>query len=188
MSWNQYHELLIKLMEQDKTTGSDQSESMLNYARLNLQRMKRIAKTTVLQPEVKESLSLITKPLTLLIITEGWCGDAAQSLGVIDLMSREIPSADVRVILRDEHTDLMDHFLTNGGRAIPIVVVLDPETNMVLGKWGPRPQILQEKINEWKLQGLAKEQFIDQVHVWYTADKSTTVQLDFLAALQQAVA
>ncbi|MGL5888932.1 MAG: thioredoxin family protein [Bacteroidia bacterium] len=187
MSWEQYYALLTTLMEQNKTTGPDQSESMLSYARLNLQRIKRIAKTTVLLPEVKESLAAITKPVTLLIITEGWCGDAAQSLGVTELMSREMPAATVRVILRDEHTDVMDHFLTNGGRAIPIVVILDSETNEVLGKWGPRPTVLQEKINNWKQQGLEKEQLIEQVHTWYTADKSKTVQIDFLAALKQAV-
>jgi Thioredoxin len=188
MSWEDYTVLLTTLMEQNKTTGPDQSESMLSYAKLNLQRMKRIGKTTQLLPEVKASLAEITKPLTLLLITEGWCGDAAQSLGVIELMARTMPAAAVRVILRDEHTDVMDHFLTNGGRAIPIVVLLDPATNYVLGKWGPRPAVLQEQINNWKQQGLAKEQLIEQVHTWYAADKTQTIQLDFLKTLQQAIA
>ncbi|MFN8711740.1 MAG: thioredoxin family protein [Bacteroidota bacterium] len=188
MSWESYNDLLISLMEQNKTTGSDQSESMISYARLNLQRMKRIGKTTQLLPEVQESLSKITKPITLLFITEGWCGDAAQILGVIEHISRAMPAAKVCVILRDEHTDVMDHFLTNGGRAIPIIVILDSETNAVLGKWGPRPAVLQQEINNWKQQGLVKEQFIEQVHTWYAADKTKTTQLDFLAALKQAVA
>lgn len=188
MSWESYNDLLISLMEQNKTTGPDQSESMISYARLNLQRIKRIGKTTQLLPEVQESLSEITKPITLLFITEGWCGDAAQSLGVIEHISRAMPAANVRVILRDEHTDVMDHFLTNGGRAIPIIVILDSETNAVLGKWGPRPAVLQQEINNWKQQGLVKEQMIEQVHTWYAADKTKTTQLDFLAALKQAVA
>ncbi len=188
MSWESYNQLLITLMEEGKTTGPDQSESMISYARLNLQRMKRIGKTTQLLPEVQESLSNITKSITLLFITEGWCGDAAQTLGVIEHISNALPAAKVSVILRDEHPNVMDHFLTNGGRAIPIVVILDAATNAVLGKWGPRPAVLQQEINNWKQQGLDKEQFIEQVHAWYAADKTKTTQLDFLEALKQALA
>lgn len=188
MTWESYNSLLERLMTENKTTGPDQSEQMINFARLNLQRMRRIGKTVQVQPDVKTQLAAITRRLTLLFITEGWCGDAAQTLGVINAMAAEIPHADVKVILRDEHTAVMDHFLTNGGRAIPIVVLLDADTLEVLGKWGPRPVALQQLIAQWKEQGLQKEQFIEKVHTWYAADKTQTTQVDFFATLQAAIA
>lgn len=187
MSWEGYNSLLQQLMSENKTTGPDQSEYMLNYAKLNLQRMKRIGKTVQVLPEIKTALLQITRPLTFLFITEGWCGDAAQTLGVVQAMSRELPEASVKVILRDEHTGVMDHFLTNGGRAIPIVVMLDSQTLEVLGKWGPRPVALQTQIARWKEEGMQKEQLIEQVHVWYAADKTQTTQHDFMQALAAAV-
>jgi hypothetical protein len=188
MSWESYNSLLESLMSENKTTGPDQSEYMINYARLNLQRMKRIGKTVNVLPELKAQFGTITRKLTLLFITEGWCGDAAQTLGVINAMAAEIGGATVKVILRDEHTAVMDHFLTNGGRAIPIVVFLDADTLDVLGKWGPRPVALQQLIAAWKEEGLQKEQFIEKVHAWYAADKTKTTQLDFAETLKQALA
>ncbi|MCA6361769.1 MAG: thioredoxin family protein [Bacteroidetes bacterium] len=184
MSWEDYNSLLERLMSENKTTGPDQSEYMINYARLNLQRMKRIGKTVSVLPELKAELGSITRKLSLLFITEGWCGDAAQTLGVVKAMANEIKEASVKVILRDEHTAVMDHFLTNGGRAIPIVVVIDAGTLEVLGHWGPRPAALQQLIAQWKEQGLQKEQFIEKVHTWYAADKTRTTQLDFASALR----
>jgi hypothetical protein len=184
MSWEDYNSLLERLMSENKTTGPDQSEYMLNYAKLNLQRMRRIAKTVSILPEIKTLLSGISRPLTLLCITEGWCGDAAQTLGVISTIAAEMPNASVKVILRDEHTDVIDHFLTNGGRAIPIVVLLDSTTLEVLGKWGPRPVALQLLMAGWKEQGMQKEQLIEQVHTWYAADKTRSTQHDFADALK----
>ena len=45
LSYAEYVELLEKLFAEGKTTGTNQSESMLEYAGLNLQRMRRISKT-----------------------------------------------------------------------------------------------------------------------------------------------
>lgn len=185
-TWAGYIALLERLMVDNKTTGPDQSEYILSYARLNLQRIRRIHKTVQVLPEVQQTAKQITQPLTLLFITEGWCGDAAQSLGVLEAIARLMPNTQVRVVLRDEHPDLIAHFLTNGGKAIPIVVLLDSQNN-VLGHWGPRPALLQEQINKWKTEGFEKEQLIEQVHVWYTHDKTHTTQLDFLHTLQAAL-
>ena len=44
-SYSEYIELIDSLLAQNKTTGEDHSESMLNYSKLNRQRMKRLDKT-----------------------------------------------------------------------------------------------------------------------------------------------
>lgn len=183
LSYTEYQNLLEALMAENKTTGPDQSAKLLDYARLNLQRMRRIDKTVKILPELEQQLSKLDRPMTWLYITEGWCGDAAQILGVIEAMAHLCPSVQTRVILRDEHPEVMQHFLTNGAKAIPIVVVLDNADSAVLGHWGPRPAVIQELMNSWKTEGFTKEELIDRVHHWYAQDKTRHTQLDFAAKL-----
>ena len=45
--------------------------------------------------------------------------------------------------MRDQNTDLMDQFLTRGGRAVPIFLFLNQHFNLIF-KWGPRPKIIQD--------------------------------------------
>lgn len=37
------------------------------------------------------------------------------------------PELELRVLRRDEHPEIMDEYLTNGSRSIPVVIVLDRE-------------------------------------------------------------
>ena len=84
----------------------------------------------------------------ILVITEPWCGDSLAIFPVIaNLFTRA--GYEIRIIRRDEHTDLIDRFLTNGGRAIPIVIVLDEEFNERF-HWGPRPEQAQSIVIEHK--------------------------------------
>ena len=86
--------------------------------------------------ELKES------NLHFLIITEDWCGDAMMINPVIRKIA-EAADIEVRVTLRDADTDLIDRHLTNGGRAIPIVLIINNDGELV-GKWGPRAPEVQE--------------------------------------------
>jgi hypothetical protein len=178
-----YRASLETLMQENKTTGADQSANLLEYARLNLQRMRRIDKTVQVLPEIREQLSFIQQTMTWLYITEGWCGDAAQILGVIEAMAKTMPNVQTRVILRDEHPEVMEHFLTNGSKAIPIVVIMNAITGHVMGHWGPRPQVIQEQVNRWKAEEIPKEAMIERIHQWYAQDKTHNIQLDFGNAL-----
>ena len=45
MTWDAYKELFESLIDQNKTTGADQSEEMVAYTKLNWHRMKRVEKT-----------------------------------------------------------------------------------------------------------------------------------------------
>ena len=61
-----------------------QSEDLLNYSKLNDRRMTRLDKTIQLSHETLLALKKNDKPITWLVLTEGWCGDAAQALPVIN--------------------------------------------------------------------------------------------------------
>ena len=77
MSFDEYVKLIDRLLLEGKTTGPVQSDAMFNYGRLNRQRMQRLEKTIVLEPETVFSIRSTDANLIWLVITEGWCGDAA---------------------------------------------------------------------------------------------------------------
>jgi len=78
----------------------------------------------------------------ILTITEDWCGDAMLNNPIIRRIA-EAAGLDMRAVLRDADTDLIDRYLTNGGRAIPMYILLN-ESGQVIGKWGPRAPELQD--------------------------------------------
>ena len=61
----------------------------------------------------------------LLVIAEDWCGDASNTVPIIARLVDLAPGLELRVIRRDENPELMDQYLTNGSRSIPIVIALD---------------------------------------------------------------
>ena len=92
--------------------------------------------------------------MTWLVITESWCGDASPSLPVMNKIAELSSHLELRIVLRDEHPELMDVFLTNGARSIPKLIVLDGNTNDVLGEWGPRsPKATEMVMDEKKRYG-----------------------------------
>ena len=78
----------------------------------------------------------------LLVIAEDWCGDASNTVPVVAKLVDAVPGLELRVILRDANPEVMDRYLTNGSRSIPVVIALD-ENYRELGHWGPRPTELQ---------------------------------------------
>lgn len=192
-TYESYRQLVDTLFAQNKTTGDNHSEAMLEYTKLNLVRMNKWDKRAKLTPDTLESLSKIKRPLTWLVITEGWCGDAAQIVPVLQKMALENDNITLRFILRDENLEVMDAFLTNGGRSIPKVLILDAATLEVLNSWGPRPAEMQAMMMDVKAQSatildaeekkkLAQEA-AQQLHLWYAKDKAKTTQQEFLEVI-----
>ncbi|MGF1638477.1 MAG: thioredoxin family protein [Cyclobacteriaceae bacterium] len=184
MNWNDYYELTERLVSEGKTSGPNQTVALINFTRLNLQRMKRVYKTTVLTENTLNLIKSISKRLTWLVITEPWCGDAAQNLPVIVRMAEINSLISLKVILRDEHLEIMDAFLTNGGRSIPKLICLDTESLEVIGSWGPRPQFFQDMVlNYKKNSNLPFPEFVETLHKAYTLDKGHKMQQELSGAI-----
>ena len=116
----------------------------------------------------------------LLVIAEDWCGDASSTIPIVARFADAVPGMELRILHRDEHPELMDRYLTNGARAIPIVIVLD-ESFRELGHWGPRPAPLQA----WVLENRArvpKAELYPQVRRWYARDRGETTLREVIAA------
>jgi hypothetical protein len=181
MSYETYMNLLLTLLAEDKTTGSDQSEAMVAYGKMNVQRMKRLNKTIQLQEELQGVLKKITRKMTFLILTEGWCGDAAQNVPVFHKLAEHSSNIELKLLLRDENLELMDAFLTNGGRSIPKLIALDSNSLEIIGTWGPRPEVAQHMVKEFKkLENGDYSEFVKEVQLWYARDKTIAMQKELI--------
>lgn len=114
-----------------------------------------------------------------LVIAADWCGDASSSIPVLARFVQDVPGFELRIVNRDEHPDLMDRYLTNGSRSIPIVIVLD-ENFQELGHWGPRPSVLQEWVMANRLT-TPKTELYPKVRSWYARDRGESTLRELLA-------
>lgn len=182
MDYESYRSKVETLFNKGKTTNGDNRESMLHYTKLNMQRMNKWDKIAKLTEASIDQMQSISNPETWLVLTEGWCGDAAHALPILHKLSEASDKVEVKYILRDEHPELMDQFLTNGGRSIPKVIRLDANTNEVLTTWGPRPSAIQSRIMENKNSSnpIPYQELSLETQKWYAKDKGKTIQLEFL--------
>lgn len=185
LTYSSYRELVNQLLEQGKTTGEDHSEEMLHYTKMNVQRMNRVDKTTVLTDSLLAAIANVKGKYRFLVITEGWCGDAAQIVPVIAKLTSIAPTQfDLKLVLRDQNLPLIDAHLTNGGRSIPVLLVLNEEGELALPKWGPRPANLQELLTQWKSESTDMMQIAEQLHGWYAKDKTQSIQAELITILK----
>lgn len=183
-SYDGYMSLMEKVVEENKTTGPKQTEELSYYTKLNLARMQRLNKKTIIMDELKAIVSQIEIPQTWYILTEAWCGDAAQNIPVIHTAALLNPNIQVKLLLRDENPTVMDEYLTNGGRSIPKLIAVDKELNELF-TWGPRPEGANALMLEYKANpGKPLKEFVEEIQRWYIADKSESVQRELTEILQ----
>ncbi|SFU15911.1 Thioredoxin [Algoriphagus locisalis] len=176
-TYSEYRGMIDALLAENKTTGNNHSESYLDYTKMNVQRMNRWDKTAKITPKLVELLVSISSPQVWLVITEAWCGDAAQSLPFLAKLAELNPLIKLRFVLRDENPELMDAYLTEGARSIPILIALSADLSKELFVWGPRPIFLQDRLKAYKLdpQNITSKEFADGTHLWYARDKNKAI-------------
>lgn len=185
ISYSEYRKLIDELFAQEKTTGTDHSEAMLGYTKMNIHRMNRLDKTIELDDGLKRKLAAIPCSVNWLVLTEAWCGDAAQNIPILAKIAEVSDNINLRLLLRDENLEIMDEYLTNGGRAIPKLVVLDEKLNEI-ATWGPRPFEVQEMVIDNKRNAkLPYSEFAKVVQKWYAKDKGKSLQREMLKIIEQ---
>lgn len=187
MSYQEYREFVELLFSKGKTTGPNQSPAYLDYTKMGIQRMKKWDKISQVSPLMKEKVTQLP-PQTWLVLTEAWCGDAAQSIPYLQKLTEENPSIQLRLILRDENLEIMDAFLTNGARSIPKLIALGPDLEEVYFTWGPKPHYLIEKQRAFRQdpQGKTSADFSREAHLWYAKDRHQAIEQEFHTCFQQA--
>ncbi len=117
--------------------------------------------------------------LRLLVLAEDWCGDAVNTVPHLVRYADETEGVELRLLRRDEHPEVMNRYLTDRSRSIPIVVVLD-DAFQELGHWGPRPAELQA----WVMNSqdtMDKAERYPLVRRWYARDHGETTLREVLA-------
>ena len=180
-SYDDYRKQITHLISVGKSTGHEQSKDLLHYSELNETRMNRLEKTIDVLPEIKIKLQNLEKKYIWLVLSEGWCGDAAQIVTVIHKMAEITDKIELKIALRDDNDALMQHFLTNGGKAIPKLIVLDAENFEILADWGPRPHGAKQLIIDYKAtHGVVDETAKIELQKWYLHDKGVSIQQEIM--------
>jgi hypothetical protein len=136
--------------------------------------------------EAEERLLGGLEPRRGLVITEPWCGDSLAILPVLLALFERIPGSELRIVRRDEHPALMDRYLTHGGRAVPIFIVLTADGEEAF-HWGPRPAPAQAILERHR--GALERGEIEpgavhaDIRAFYGADRGRTIIRELIEAL-----
>ena len=185
ISYQDYRLLMDNLSSEGKATGQEVSKEMIDYTLLNQRRMKRLDKTLKINDDSIEKIKgYDQKNVTWLVLTESWCGDAAQTLPMINKVATLNDNITLKIILRDENLDIMNRFLIHGAMSIPKLVMIDNISGEVLGEWGSRPKNLEQMVIDFKNQhGVLTTSFKEELQVWYNTDKGQSILKDLLVLL-----
>ena len=184
-SYIEYKELILSLLKKSKSTGLNQNDNLLNFTKLNNVRMKRLDKQTKLSQIAEKKALSIQKDFTWLVLTESWCGDAAQTLPLINKFAEATKRINLKVVLRDDNDELMNQFLTNGSKSIPKLIVIENNTNKVIGTWGPRSKFATKMVNDYKEKyGNLSAEFKKELQQWYNSDKGVNIENEMVELIE----
>lgn len=120
----------------------------------------------------------------LLVLLEDWCGDAINTMPMLAALVAQVPQLELRVLERDRNLDLTDRHLSDGARAIPVVIVLD-EQFQELGWWGSRPTVLQAWVMSAEARAMNPDARYREIRHWYARDRGVTTIDEVLTLLER---
>ncbi len=176
----------IKMLSSGTENLTEEQSAMLEYSKLNLQRSLRIEKMYNVSNDLKNYVENISKRQIWLVLTEDWCGDSAQNLPYIAKIAALNDKIEFRILERDSNLDIMDLYLTNGTRSIPKLIAFDEDGNEIF-TWGPRPKAAQDLVSKRKSEGASKEEFIRELHKWYSLNFGKELEKEFIEILKYQV-
>lgn len=176
---------IIDKSEQTQAAPYDNAE-YLEYTKLNWSRLNRWMKTGSLTAEIKETVKNISTPQNWIVLTEPWCGDAAHNIPFIELISRENPLITVAYELRDSAPFRIEHYLTNGTKSIPKLIIQNQE-GRDLAVWGPRPAVCQQFYSNLIAQKTPQDQAKIELQNWYNTNKGEALQQELQEVLKNTL-
>ena len=188
-TYSEYKTFFEELVMQGSTAGSNQSDRLIQYTKLNLSRSKRVDKNFKPLKETSDFFKDFNREIKLKIITEPWCGDAAQIVPALAGLAELSEKIETEIVLRDENEELMNQHLTNGGKAIPVAIIIDAKNNETLGHWGPRPVVAQQMVMDYKAKPENErpkfDDFVQEMQQWYNKDKTASIQNEVIQKLYE---
>ena len=163
--------------------GLDKSaRKYLFYARYNAARSEKVVEAYEMDKKLAVLIDSIDTPQDWLILTEDWCVDSAYALPIISKAAARNPHINMRILLRDDNLDIMDQYLTDGGRSIPKLVAFGAD-GAELFQWGPRPEALKQARETWKADGIEGPKLSEKGVAWYEAGGWQLVESELIDAI-----
>ena len=185
ITFESYMDLTCSIVANPTPQGLYQNPKTHRYTRSNLERMNKVLQNVVLEPKLYNLLSTLTENWTWLVLSEPWCGDASWGTPTLYLIASCSNLIDFRILLRDEHPDVMKAYKTLDSDSIPKLICLRTKDLKELGTWGPRPKLLQEMVMRWKNEpNIDYRESVRQLHDWYDKDMSREIQHEMIALIK----
>lgn len=184
LSIEEYHAYFEQIVEKKIVEKPYNEDYYFSYTEANFKRSKKIKKQVELNKKLYNLLDARTSSWTWVLITEPWCGDASFIQPIIEAVCLA-GEVQLRIAVRDKEEAIMNAYLTNGGKAIPKLVVLD-ENLKELFTWGPRPIELQTLIQDLLKQGGSNDDKLKLAHQWYRKQGNEAVQQELLDLILKA--
>lgn len=177
-----------KVMEQqaavDPATLEGLEAERAEFTKLNLHRVGRIHRNWKPSAELASLLARIDRPQLWMVLTEPWCGDSAQSVPCLEILAESAPDITIRHLLRDDNPEIMDRYLTDGKRGIPLLAAFGPEGNE-LYRWGPRPAEAQTIMDNALAEGLEKPARLEKLHLFYGRNRGRALDGEWVTLLSR---
>lgn len=180
MTWKEYTALFKEILSNESYGAPYDNPEYVNYVKMNQSRSNRWLKSDILNADLVKQIEAIDSPQEWIVITEPWCGDAAHNVPVMAMLSEKNPLIDFKIELRDNGQNMIDSYLTNGGKSIPKLIVRNKKGEDVFS-WGPRPAACQQIYYDFKESNLPIIEKHKQIQTWYSKDKCASIQEELFA-------
>lgn len=158
---------------------NEQEKEMHAYYALNWARSSRVEKVYTPSESAIHALQTMDKQIWI-VITEGWCGDSAQSLPVIHALANASEgNVTLHIVSRDTYPELLEEYRTNGSMSIPKLIACDAN-GTELWTWGPRPKSAQVLFDELRAQSAEKQDIYKAIHGFYAKDKGQSIEAELI--------
>ncbi len=180
LTYNQYLDILKEKIDYTDISTLDAEQLDKHEKRkLNYQRSSRISKTYSVNEELNNIIRDVEIPQIWMVLSEDWCGDSSQNIPYLAKIAECNTNIELRILLRDENLDIMDLYLTDGNKSIPKLVAFNNDGNELF-TWGPRPYEAQQLVDKAKAEGKPKEQFLQELHLWYGKNRGKNLESEIL--------
>ncbi len=167
LTYDAYLEHWQELASRSPGEAEDKSErKLIHYYKYNWKRSQAVKTAYEPSEALRDAMARIDEPQLWMVITEPWCGDSAYNLTVIAEAAALSDQVTLRILLRDDNLDIMDQYLTEGGRRIPKLVAFD-EAGDELFQWGARPAGARQLRSGLIEDGLDSGEVVQNLLEWY---------------------
>lgn len=188
LNYNAYRELVDRLVAEGKTTGVNQTEKLIEFTKLNVQRMKRLDKTIKVSETAIAKITRKPCRFHMVVIGDAWCGDCAQIIPVLNKIAENSEGhLQLNIISRDASEELKSRYGKEGIISIPKVLIMDEDLSVVFNVWGSRPKPALEILKKWKENQatISHEEFEKELHMWYTKDKGEAIVSEIIQSIKE---